>query len=117
MASHWLDWSGNGSLTDEAFWLGSILTFAGTLVTVVVRQGRIGQTVTRIDSNLNHVGEPEPEEGPTLGQRVARIEERTDRMDTKLDGIGAELQKLSTAMLEHVADENRRMRILEDRRP
>lgn len=104
-----LDWSGNGSLADEALWIGSILTFLGTLATITVRQTRIAKQVDNIDSNLNHVGEPEPDAGPTLGQRVARIEERTDRMDVKLDRIGSNLQELSIHMMAHIADESRRM--------
>jgi predicted trehalose synthase len=110
-----IDWSNNGTLADEAIWLGSVLTFLGTLVTVVIRQGKIGQTVTRIDSTLNHVGEPAPAEGPTLGQRVARIEERTDRMDTKLDKIANGLQDLSLRMIEHISDEARRTTFLESK--
>lgn len=104
-----LDWSGNGSLADEAVWLGAVLTFAGTLATIRFGQKRIARQVDNIDSNLNHVGEPEPDAGPTLGQRVARIEDRTDRMDVKLDRIGSDLQTLSIHMMAHIADEGRRM--------
>lgn len=109
-----LDWSGNGSLADEAIWIGSILTFLGTLMTVAVRQGRIGQQVSRIDNTLNHVDEPEPDTGPTFGQRVARIENRTDRIDKKLDAITANLQHLSFQMMEHITDETRRTDKLEE---
>ena len=91
---NYLDWSGNHTLADEAVWLGSILTFIGTLATITIRQGRIGKQVQKIDNNLNHVGEPEPTDGPTLGQRVAKIEVRTDAIDTKLDRIALNLSDL-----------------------
>lgn len=108
-----IDWSNNGTLADEAIWIGSILTFASTLLTVAVRQGRIGRQVERIDSTLNHVGEPEPSSGPTLGQRVARIEDRVDRIDRKLDGIGGSLQDLSLRMIQHISEESDRTTRLE----
>lgn len=109
-----LDWSGNGNIADEAVWLGAVLTFAGTLFTIRFGQKRIARQVDSIDSNLNHVGEPEPDNGPTLGQRVANIETRVDRMDGKVDQIGADLRTLSFHMMRHIEDEGLRTGRLED---
>ena len=109
-----LDWSGNGSLADEGIWLGAVLTFFGTLITIRLGQKRIAAQVENIDSNLNHVGDPEGEDGPTLGQRVARIESRVDNVDTKIDRIGDDLRTLSLHMMEHIKDENGRTARLEN---
>jgi hypothetical protein len=108
-----LDWSANGTLADEALLIGTVLTFVSSILTVVIRQGRIAKQVNNIDSNLNHVGEPVATSGPTLGQRVARIESRTDRIDQKIDRIGDSLQDLSLRMIEHISDEADRTARLE----
>lgn len=108
-----IDWSGNGSLADEGIWLGAVLTFLGTLVTIRVGQKRIARRVENIDNTLNHVGDPEPSSGPTLGQRVARIEDRVDRVDGKLDRIADNLQDLSIRMIEHISDESQRTSTIE----
>ncbi|MEY4371418.1 MAG: hypothetical protein RL219_187 [Actinomycetota bacterium] len=110
-----IDWSSNGTLADEAVYLGTILTFISTIATVLIRQTRIARQVSHIDSNLNNVGEPEPASGPTIGQRITKIEERTDRIDTKIDGIASSLQDLSLRMIEHISDEARRTTFLESK--
>ena len=128
-----LDWSGNGSLTDEGIWLTAVLTFFGTLITIRLSQRRIAAQVDSIDANLNHVGEPEGDAGPTIGQRVAKIDDRLDRVETnlthradqldekanriethvdnidwKINRIGADLRTLSFHMMEHIEDEAKR---------
>jgi len=110
-----LDWSANGTLADEAIYLGTILTFVSSILTVMVRQGRIARQVSNIDSNLNHVGEPEPETGPTVAQRITKIENHVDRVDQKLDRIGSDLQNLSFHMMQHISDEARRTDRLEEK--
>lgn len=110
-----IDWSGNGTLADEGIWLGAVLTFLGTLITIRVGQKRIAAKVENIDSTLNHVGEPEPNSGPTLGQRVARIEDRVDNVNGKLDRIADNLQDLSIRMIEHISDESQRNGRLEQK--
>lgn len=112
---HWLDWSGNGSLADEGIWLGAILTFAATLLTIRVGQKRIAAKVENIDSTLNHVGEPIGDGQPTVGQRIAKIEDRVDRVDGKLDRIADNLQDLSIRMIEHISDEAQRTSHIESK--
>jgi hypothetical protein len=111
----WLDWSGNGSLADEGIWLTALFTFLGTLVTIRVGQRRIARQVQNIDSTLNHVGEPITNGQPTVGQRIAKIEDRVDRVDGKLDRITDSLQDLSIRMIEHISDEAQRTSHIEEK--
>tara|TARA_R110000868_G_scaffold78514_8_gene224015 strand:+ start:135 stop:533 length:399 start_codon:yes stop_codon:yes gene_type:complete len=110
-----LDWSGNGSLADEGIWLTALFTFLGTLVTIRVGQRRIARQVQNIDSTLNHVGEPITNGQPTVGQRIAKIEDRVDRVDGKLDRITDSLQDLSIRMIEHISDEAQRTSHIEEK--
>lgn len=115
----WLDISHNHTLADEAMLIGTILTFIagvfGTLAKIRSSQKHIAIRVDRIDSTLNHVNEPEPAEGPTIGQRVAKIDARVDRLDHKLDRIGDNLSDLTGRMMDHIRDEQRRTERLEDK--
>ena len=112
---NWLDWSGNQSLADEGIWLTALFTFLGTLVTIRVGQRRIARQVQNIDSTLNHVGEPITNGQPTVGQRIAKIEDRVDRVDGKLDRITDSLQDLSIRMIEHISDEAQRTGHIEEK--
>lgn len=107
-----LDWSGNSTIADEAMWIGTFLTFATAMV---ASNRRVERKVTRIDSTLNGINEPEPDDGPTLGQRVAKIDGRVDRLDRKMDDIAAALRDLTHRMLDHINDESRRTSRLEER--
>jgi predicted transcriptional regulator len=107
-----LDWSSNGTIADEAMWIGTFLTFATAMV---ASNRRVERKVTRIDSTLNGVNEPEPDDGPTLGQRVAKIDRRVDRLDHKMDDMATALRELTHRMLDHINDEARRASRLEER--
>ena len=108
-----LDWSANGTIADEALWLSAAGGILATLLTIRFRQGKISTKIQRIDDTLNHVGEPESEGGPTLGQRVAKIDRHVDRLDKKIDGLHDDVRSLSRSMLAHITDEGRRMERLE----
>jgi archaellum component FlaC len=108
-----LDWSANGTIADEALWISAAGGILGTLLTIRFRQGKISTKIQRIDDNLNHVGEPESESGPTLGQRVAKIDRHVDRLEQKIDGLHQDVRSLSRSMLDHITDEGRRMERLE----
>jgi len=100
-----LDWSGNGNLADEALVITAIVGAIGTLARIRIGQKRIASQVESIDSNLNHVGEAEGADGPTIGQRVAKID---DRLDDKVDRIAVGLSDLTARMMDHIADETKR---------
>ena len=110
---NFLDWSANGTIADEALWLSATGGVLGTLLTIRFRQGKISNRIQRIDDTLNHVGEPEPDSGPTLGQRVAKIDRHVDQLDQKIDGLHEDVRSLSRSMLAHITDEGRRMERLE----
>jgi len=114
-----LDWSGNGNLADEALVITAIVGAIGTLARIRIGQKRIASQVESIDSNLNHVGEAEGADGPTIGQRVAKIDDRldrvetnlnhrSDRLDDKVDRIAVGLSDLTARMMDHIADETKR---------
>ena len=110
---NFLDWSGNGTIADEALWLSATGGVLATLFTIRFRQGKISTDIQRIDDTLNHVGEPEAASGPTLGQRVAKIDRHVEQLDTKIDGLHEDVRSLSRSMLAHITDEGRRMERLE----
>ena len=108
-----LDWSANGTVADEALWISAMGGILATVLTIRFRQGKISTKIQRIDDTLNHVGEPEPESGPTLGQRVAKIDRHVDRLEQKIDGLHQDVRSLSRSMLDHITDEGRRIERLE----
>ena len=110
---NFLDWSANGTIADEALWLSAMGGILGTLLTIRFRQGKISNRIQRIDDTLNHVGEAEPASGPTLGQRVAKIDRHVEQLDTKIDGLHEDVRSLSRSMIAHITDEGRRMERLE----
>ena len=108
------DLSSNGSLADEAALITALVGLAGLVVTVLRNLKRTANTVANIDNTLNHIGEPISINGPTLGQRVKQIDERVNGLDIKLDKVSGQLASLSTAMLDHITDEAKRVQRLED---
>jgi archaellum component FlaC len=108
-----LDWTANGTIADEALWISAMGGILATVLTIRFRQGKISSNIQRIDDTLNHVGEPEPDSGPTLGQRVAKIDRHVDQLDQKIDGLHEDVRSLSRSMLAHITDEGRRMERLE----
>ena len=108
------DLSSNGSLADEAALITALVGFAGLLVTLLRNLRRTANTVNNIDSTLNHINEPVANSGPTLGQRVKQIDDRVNGLDIKLDKVSGQLASLSTAMLDHINDEAKRVQRLED---
>lgn len=104
-----LDWSANGTIADEALWISAIGGILGTLLTIRFRQGKISSKIQRIDDTLNHVDEVEAATGPTLGQRVAKIDRHVDRLDEKIDGLHEDVRSLSRSMLAHITDEGNRV--------
>lgn len=115
----WLDISHNHTLADEAMLLGTVLTFVAgvfaTLARIRSSQKSIAERVANIDSTLNHVNEPIGATGPTVGQRIAKIDERVDRLDRKLDRIADNITDLTGRMMDHIRDEQRRTERLEDK--
>lgn len=108
------DLSGNSSLADEAALITALVGLAGLLVTLLRNLRRTANTVNNIDSTLNHINEPVSNTGPTLGQRVKQIDDRVNGLDIKLDKVSGQLASLSTAMLDHINDEAKRVQRLED---
>lgn len=109
----YLDWTGNGTIADEALWISAMGGILATVLTIRFRQGKISSKIQRIDDTLNHVDEVEAPSGPTLGQRVAKIDRHVDRLDEKIDGLHEDVRSLSRSMLAHITDEGRRMERLE----
>ena len=109
----YLDWTGNGTIADEALWISAMGGILATVLTIRFRQGKISSKIQRIDDTLNHVDEVEAPSGPTLGQRVAKIDRHVEQLDTKIDGLHEDVRSLSRSMLAHITDEGRRMERLE----
>jgi len=107
-----LDWSANGTIADEALWISAMGGILGTLLTIRFRQGKISNRIQRIDDTLNHVDEVESPSGPTLGQRVAKIDRHVDRLDEKIDGLHEDVRSLSRSMIAHITDEGNRVKRL-----
>jgi uncharacterized protein YoxC len=110
-----LDWTSNGTLADEALLITAIAGFIGTLTGIWFQARRTKKTVERIDSNLNHLDEPVSTAGPTLGQRIKKIDERVDGLEHKIDGLHTDVRALSNAMLSHITDESQRSLFLEQK--
>lgn len=110
-----LDWSGNGTVADEALLITAAVGGIATLSSLWFQSRRTKKTIERIDSTLNHVDEPVGDDGPTVAQRVKAIGTRVDKLDTKIDRLHQDVQHLSNAMLDHISDESRRNLILEQK--
>lgn len=108
------DLSHNGSLADEAALITALVGLAGLLVTVLRNLKRTANTVANIDNGLNHIDQPIAATGPTLGQRVKQIDDQVTTLTVKVDKVSDQLASLSTAMLDHINDEAKRVQRLED---
>lgn len=72
------------------------------------------EAAQEILNSLNHLDEPIGQH-PTIGQMIGRIDGRVDRVESKIDGLHADVRSLSNAMLAHITDEAHRTRNLEDK--
>lgn len=72
------------------------------------------EAAQEILNSLNHLDEPIGQH-PTIGQMIGRIDGRVDRVESKIDGLHADVRSLSNAMLAHITDEAHRTRNLEEK--
>lgn len=105
----WLDFSSNGSLTDEAALITSLVGLGVATVTILRQSRRVARKVDEVGNTLNHM-DAEPVDGtaPSLGQRVVRIERQ-------VDGIHTDLRDFTKLMTEHIHWETQKYDRLEDR--
>lgn len=105
----WLDFSSNGSLTDEAALITSLVGMAVATFTILRQARQVSRKVDEVGNTLNHIDE-EPAEGhsPSLGQRVVRIERQVDDMHSDVRG-------LTILMTEHIQWESQKYDRLDDR--
>lgn len=105
----WLDFSSNGSLTDEAALITSLVGLGVATATILRQSRRVAKKVDEVGNTLNHM-DAEPVDGtaPSLGQRVVRIERQ-------VDGIHTDLRDFTKLMTEHIQWEAQKYDRLEDR--
>lgn len=72
------------------------------------------EATQEILSTLNHLDEPIGNH-PTIGQMIGRIDHRVDRVELKIDQLHTDVRTLSNAMFDHISDEGKRTRFLEER--
>ena len=105
----WLDFSSNGSLTDEAALITSLVGLAVATFTILRQARQVSRKVDEVGNTLNHMDiEPADGSAPSLGQRVVRIERQ-------VDGIHTDLRDFTKLMTEHIQWEAQKYDRLEDR--
>lgn len=105
----WLDFSSNGSLTDEAALITSLVGLTVATFTILRQARQVSRKVDEVGNTLNHMDiEPVDGSAPSLGQRVVRIERQ-------VDGIHNDLRDFTKLMTEHIQWEAQKYDRLEDR--